>query len=318
MKDDLAISLIICTRNRCQSLALCLEHVRRLQMPPGGEVIVVDNGSTDGTAEVLRRFAGVACFPVSVIYEPVPGLGGARNAGLAWARGRVIAFTDDDCYVRPDFLLQVLDVFQDPHLGYAGGRILLFDPTDDVITTKPDAEGFALAPHSFLPPGILHGANMAVRREVVSAIGGFDSRLGAGTAFPGEDIDYLARASNSGWAGGYFPGPVVYHHHGRKPGRDALELRKRYDHGRGAYFTRFVWNRSTRSLYLKHWLWAVRTHLRNGRLTMLWRELRGAIHFAWMHVRRRTQPFPGATRSIPILQLTGSSRALPNPFFPDD
>jgi glycosyltransferase involved in cell wall biosynthesis len=283
MQDDVAISLIICTRNRCHALAACLEHVERLQVPPGGaEVIVVDNGSTDGTAEAVRRFAAAAKCQLCLVREPNAGLGRARNAGLARARGHIIAFTDDDCYVCPDFLVQMIKVFEDPCVGYAGGRILRFDPTDDAITTKPDEERCLIPPHSFLAEGVIHGANMAIRRQVVNAVGGFDERLGAGTPFPCEDVEYLARASSAGLAGGYFPGPVIYHHHGRKPGRDATALRRRYDYGRGAYFALFLAKRSTRYLYLKHWCWSIRTHVRKGRFAMLWRELRGALHFALM------------------------------------
>src|SRR5215469_8201036 len=96
------ISLVVCTRDRCSSLRTCLEYIRRLESPGEWELIVVDNGSNDGTAELVRDFAEGASFRVVLVYEPKRGLGRARNAGIARATGEIIAFTDDDCYVSRD------------------------------------------------------------------------------------------------------------------------------------------------------------------------------------------------------------------------
>jgi len=81
------ISLVICTQNRCSTLRTCLEYVLRLQLSGEWELVVVDNGSTDATSEVLASFADRAPFRVVLVNEPKSGLGRARNAGIAKASG---------------------------------------------------------------------------------------------------------------------------------------------------------------------------------------------------------------------------------------
>jgi hypothetical protein len=276
-----SVSLIICTRNRASRLATCLEHVARLQAPVGGwELIVVDNASTDDTARIIGDFARRAEFPVLDVHEPRPGLGRARNAGIDRARGDIYAFTDDDCYVRADFLVQVSRVFEQEALGYIGGRIILHDPSDDPATTKDVSSPEPIAPYAFLPAGKIHGANMAVRRQVIETIGVFDPVLGAGAPFrSGEDLDLLSRASWAGWAGAYDPRPVVAHHHGRKPGKDVQALKRAYDHGIGACFAKALLDPDRRVLYLRRWLWTMRYRARRGMFASPGREIAGALRY---------------------------------------
>ena len=273
-----AVSLVICTRNRASKLGACLAAVERLVPPgPDWEVIVVDNGSTDGTVDVLERFAKRSGLPAIVVQEPRAGLGRARNAGLARAQGDIIAFTDDDCYVHEDWLRQIAAVFAREDIGYLGGRILLFDPTDAPVTVRTAEAAIRIPPKSFVLPGVILGANMAVRRDAALAIGGFDPMLGAGTRFPIEDVDFVGRASWAGWAGGYYPEPVVYHHHARKPGIDVLRVQRGYAYGRGAYFAKFILQRQSRALYFRNWYWALRAHLAGGAWAAVLREIAGAL-----------------------------------------
>lgn len=253
----------------------------RLESPPGGwELVVVDNGSADNTPEVIGAFMREAAFPVIQARERQPGVGRARNTGIAHAQGELYVFTDDDCYVRPDFLWQVCCVFERPNVGYVGGRVVRHDPTDDPVTTKDVLTPEIIPPRSFLPAGVIHGANMAVRREVIQGIGGFDPLLGAGTPFRcGEDIDLLARACWAGWVGTYDPRPVVAHHHGRKPGREVQRLMRGYDYGRGAYYAKALLDGSRRRVYLGRWGQALRHDLRSGLLGRPTREIAGAAHY---------------------------------------
>lgn len=91
------VSVIVCTRNRCPALAHLLESLTRLAIPHdlSWELVVVDNGCTDGTALLLDSFA--SRLPVRRVFEGRKGLSRARNAGLAAAYGAILAFTDDDC-----------------------------------------------------------------------------------------------------------------------------------------------------------------------------------------------------------------------------
>jgi hypothetical protein len=128
---------------------------------------------------------------------------------------------------------------------------------------------------------------MAVLREVVEGIGGFDPRLGAGTpCVAGEDIELVARAAWAGWTGRYDPRPVVAHHHGRKPG-PAMERQERgYDYGRGAYYVSFLLNRRARRTYLRCWYRDARRGFGLAGLACLGRELAGGARYLIEHVAR--------------------------------
>src|SRR5215469_9920321 len=278
------ISLVICTRNRYSSLRNCLEYIQRLESPGEWELVVVDNGSTDGTADFLKGFVEKASFRVVLAYEPKSGLGRARNTGIAKATGEIIAFTDDDCYVSPDFLIRILEVFKDQRFGFMGGRILLYDETDAPITIRPQTDIRIIKPHSFIFTGELQGANMAARRSLLEEISGFDPDLGAGTPFACEDVDFQARASQSGATGIYHPGPLLWHHHGRKRGKDFIKLTKRYDYARGAYYAKFILKAPTRTLFLKNWYWLMANNFHRRKFATIFREIAGAIRYTLSQV----------------------------------
>src|SRR5665213_4145334 len=104
------MSLIICTKNRAAQLDVCLKELVAASAPPCEmEVILVDNGSTDATAGVIEHFAATSPFTVTRAYGDRPGLGLARNVGLAAAKGEWLLFTDDDCYVETDFFRNFFD-----------------------------------------------------------------------------------------------------------------------------------------------------------------------------------------------------------------
>lgn len=282
-----AVSLVICTRNRAAFLPACLDAVTALRPTAPWEVVLVDNGSTDETPALLAAFAEDAPFAVTVVREARPGLAAARNAGVAAARGGVLAFTDDDCYPAPDFLDRWLDVFADPAVAFGAGRILLHDPDDYPITIRTDTTPTAIVPHGFIEPGLVQGANMAFRREVVWALGGFDPALGPGGVFNFEDLDMSSRAAAAGYAGGFFPGPVVRHHHRRRLPRDVRALQRSYDRGRGAYFASLLLRRQAPRALAHH----VRRSLAWKPGGAIAREILSALHYvAYRAVRRPERP----------------------------
>jgi glycosyltransferase involved in cell wall biosynthesis len=283
------VSLIICTRNRGGRLKTCLDYVSRLEDPPGGwQLVLVDNGSSDTTPDVIREFAGApSSCPVIAVHQPAPGLSRARNAGLARATGDICTFTDDDCYVRPDFLSQVHRVFEASTAGYLGGRVILHDPTDAPVTIKDVLTSEVIQPRRFLHPGTIHGANMAVRRDVLKSIGGFDPLLGPGTRWVCDDIEFLARACWAGWTGVYDPRPVVEHHHRRKAGSDVQRVMKGYEYGTGAYYMKGVLNPTSRIVYLREWTWRLRAHFKQRRIVSPLRELVGSITYLLTHLSSR-------------------------------
>ena len=268
------ISLIVCTRDRAAQLGQALDAFARIETRLEWELLAVDNGSSDDTAQVLRDFA--QRFPrARVLSEPRAGGSRAKNLGWKSARGEIIALTDDDCYPREDFIDRVWDCFQDPTIGYLGGRVLLFDPTDYRMTIQEREDRVELPARSFVPAGLIHGANFSIRRALLERVGGFDVRLGPGTPLSAEEVDVMARVSGLGWKGAYDPRPVVYHHHRRKLASDAQKAMTGYDLGRGAYYLKGMLNPSIRSPYFKAWLRAIPRQ--NPRRTL--RELRGSAMY---------------------------------------
>ena len=280
----LALSLVVCTRDRAHAIGPCLGALAELRSPAPWELVLVDNGSRDHTRALLDRFAAEAAgLRVQVASEPRPGLARARNAGVAASRGDVVAFTDDDCLPAPDYVDAVLRVFEDRRIGYMGGRIALHDPLDDPITTRDVPEPTPLPPYSFVPAGVIQGANMAVRREVLLRVALFDPALGAGTPFPSEDVDLAARAALAGDAGGYFPGPCVRHAHGRRTAAAVARLRAGYSRGRGAYYAKRLIDGPARGRYARELYWTLRRVPERHAV----QELRGALHYAACRAARR-------------------------------
>ena len=276
----MTISLIICTRNRAGPLGRCLDAVAKLRHSGNWELVVVDNGSTDATAQVIGSFAAAQPFPVHHVHQPVPGLSNARNAGLAAATGALILFTDDDCYVAPDILDATIAAFDDSRVGFASGRVRLFDPADAPVTVNESLVPLRFAARRFLPAGAVKGANLAFRRDVLDAIGAFDPLFGSGSLFPAEDADAAMRASLAGWDGVYDPAIVVWHHHGRKAA-DLAGLHRSYDIGRGAFHAKLLGLQGGLLPGLKAWAGLPRRALTRRGL------LRGELAGAWGYWRAK-------------------------------
>lgn len=254
------VALVICTRNRSQRLRRALESLTALSCRTEWELVVVDNGSTDDTQAVIGDFAEKFGEPIRVVVEAIPGLGRGRNTGWRSSLAEIIAFTDDDCYPKPDYIEAVVETFDaDKELGFVGGRILLYDPNDYPITIQTRTTRAKLFPGSFVPPGLIQGANFAVRRAALEAVDGFDDRLGAGTPYACEDIDLIARISAQGWRGAYDPRLLVYHHHGRRTEEQVAMLRRTYYRATGAYYAKCLLDRRLRRAYLAGWAEQIRS-----------------------------------------------------------
>jgi len=249
----IALSVVICTRNRADALMKVLQRFAELRSDHRWELVLVDNNSTDRTAEAVNQ-ARSFLPNLKYILEQRVGLGAARDRGWREAAGDIITFTDDDCYPDADYIDNWIRVFQEhPEIGYAGGRILLWDETDIRVTVDYREQPEDLAPYRFIPAGMLQGANLAFRKPAIAAAGGLDPELGAGTPFPSEDVDLMAAAAWRGYSGRFDPRPVVFHHHGRKEEHRA-GIMDGYNRGRGAYYIKYILRRDTRWTYLAAWL----------------------------------------------------------------
>src|SRR5215469_538911 len=147
------LSLIICTRDRSHKLARCLEAVRHIICDRAWELIIVDNGSRDETASIVRDFVETVKFRTIYLFEDTPGKSTGLNTALNSAKGQILAFTDDDCYPEPDFLSGIWAAFDEPAVGYIGGRIMLHDPADHPVTINESAIPVSFPAQSFVCAG---------------------------------------------------------------------------------------------------------------------------------------------------------------------
>ena len=267
-------SVVVCTRNRSESLERALERLVAV-VGDRHELIVVDNAPSDErTAQVVARFAD----RVRRVVEPIPGLARARNCGLAAAAHRFVLFTDDDIEPEPSWLDVVGATFA-AHPGAVcvsgsvlpmsltttaelrfqefGGYVADFDETEyHLAMNPPPSELFP-----FHPRLLGTGANMAFRAEALHSIGGFDEALGAGTvARGGEDIDVAVRLLLAGHLIVRQPAAVVWH---ASLTTDA-ELRAQiesYGCGLAAAFSKFLSQRSTAGAVLRRLPIGIRTAL---------------------------------------------------------
>jgi glycosyltransferase involved in cell wall biosynthesis len=286
------ISLIISTRNRCQQLVRCLQSVRDIKFERPWELIVVDNGSVDETVSVVRQFICNDGVSGVYVFEPKVGKSNALNAAIKIAWGKILAFTDDDCYPAPDFLSRVWSAFEDPSVGYITGRIMLHDPTDYPVTINESSSPVTFAARSFIGVGAVQGANMAFRRGVLACIGGFDPVLGPGTEFASEDLDAAGRASAAGWKGRYCPEVIVRHHHGRKAS-DIPRLMKLYGMGAGAYHIKLLL-KGREFLWFAQSIYQVRRRFLISRRMVLWEPI-GIIKYGSLYLTDSFRNWLGRT-----------------------
>ena len=246
-----AVSALFCTRNRSEALAKALStwHPVLEASRTGWELLIVDNASDVD----LRSVVEDAPVPARYIHCARIGLGAARDNGWRHARGRIVAFTDDDCYPAPDFVDRVAEVFAEhPDTGCLGGRILLHNPDHAHVTIKESDTVETFAPCRYLKPAAIHGANMAIPRRILEEVGGLDPELGAGTPFPCEDIDVITAVLWAGHPARYDPRPTVRHDHGRSEA-DRPALMRSYDRGRGAHYAKYAARQDTRRAFLSAW-----------------------------------------------------------------
>lgn len=175
------VSVNIAVKNRRALLAACLDGLAA-QTIRGFEVIVVDNGSTDGTREMLDERARDRSLPFTLLVLSREGsLGAARNAGVAASSGDVVAFVDSDCVPSPQWLERGLAVFADAKVGTVQGM------------TRPDPSAprgrWDATQELTRLTGRYEACNLFYRRSLLEQAGGFDEHIG----FFGED-------SMAGWA----------------------------------------------------------------------------------------------------------------------
>jgi len=239
------LSVIVCTRNRATNLAMLFASLdaQRMGRQVAWEVVVVDNGSTDRTADVIRQHTVSHPERYRYLHETRVGKSFALNRGVREARGLILAFTDDDCIVNEAWVREILAEFErDPCLGVLGGRVELFDPRDKPITIITEPKRTVVSRmKTFIEP-IIIGCNMAIRRDVLLETGSFDIGMAPGSKSGAiaEDLDLAYRIVRRGYHALYSPDVLVRHNHGRRADEEVIGLLFRYCAGRGAFYAKHM------------------------------------------------------------------------------
>ena len=219
-----SISVVVCAYNAAATVEECLTHTRALDYPHL-EVLLIDDGSTDDTADIAERVC--AGDPrMKVIRAPHQGLSGARNTGWRTATGELIAYLDSDAYPTPEWLHYLALGLDRPEVGGVGGPNL--PPPGGTL----GAERVARAPGG--PVHVLvsddraehiPGANMAFWRKVLEEVGGFDEVYTAA----GDDVDLCWKVLDRDWEIAFHPAALVWHH---RRGTTKAYLKQQRGYGR--------------------------------------------------------------------------------------
>lgn len=275
------ITVVVCTRDRTETLARCLAALGALDYPDH-QILVVDNApSTDATKALVASLPGV-----DYVREPRPGLDWARNRGLAEAAHDIVAFTDDDTEVDRHWLTALAEAFADPQVGLVTGLVVPMKLDTPARTYFEDiyggmGKGFDTFLHSgsrtgrrelLWASGYGVGANMAFRKATIATVGAFDPALDVGTATRGGgDIEMFHRAVARGATLAYQPAAFVWHEHRADLGGLRRQLADN-GCGFGAYLLACARNRTVPktailSFALREWIggWLVGRMFRPGR-----------------------------------------------------
>jgi glycosyltransferase involved in cell wall biosynthesis len=210
-------SIIIPTFNGASRIGNCLQALLQQTAGKDVEILVVNDGSTDNTAEVVEHYPGVRC-----ITQSNAGPAAARNRGAADARGAIILFTDDDCVPLPNWLDAMLQPFQDPEIVGAKGVYRTLQKSLVARFVQIEYEDRYRLMSNLDCIDFVDTYSAGFRRNRFMEMTGYD------TSFPvacAEDIELSYRMSARGWKMKFVPDAIVYHTH---PDTLTRYLKKKY------------------------------------------------------------------------------------------
>ena len=223
-----SMSVVVCSYNGAKTIGQTLNALTQMNYPRF-EILVIDDGSHDETAKIASQ------YPVKLISTVNRGLSNARNTGWQLAQGAIVAYIDDDAYPDRDWLFYLAAMFQAGNYVAVGGPNIV--PENDNFV----AQCVALSPgnpiHVLLTDELAEhspGCNIAIRRETLAALGGFDSRF----RIAGDDVDLCWRIQDRGWRIGFCAAAVVWHHR-----RSSLPAywRQQLNYGRAEHLLEEKW-----------------------------------------------------------------------------
>jgi glycosyltransferase involved in cell wall biosynthesis len=227
-KDLPSISVIVPVRNSAKTIGDLMESLMSLEYDPGKlEILVVDGDSSDCTRKIVEE------YPFLFVEEEGKGLNAARNTGIKWSTGEIVAFTDGDCVVPPDWARAIARNFQSPLVGFVGGNVEAYDKEGFLSTymdetffnTKPSFKWRRVATRLNLRH-FPAGCNMAFRRDALAKIDYFDERIEYGF----DDLIPVEEVGDTGFQIVLDPEVCVYHQHRTNLGDMLLQ---HFSYGRG-------------------------------------------------------------------------------------
>jgi GT2 family glycosyltransferase len=280
-----AVTVVVCAYNAAATIDDCLNALQHVDYPRF-EVIVVDDGSTDATAERVRAHSFARLIQI-----PNGGLAAARNVGLHAALGDIVAYVDADVRVDSTWLTYLIQPFVTSNVVAAGGPNVA--PPDDGAFAQCVARAPGAPIHVMLDDRVAEhvpGCNLAVRRSALLDIGGFDPVF----VRAGDDVDVCWRLQERGGEIAFAPSALVWHHH-----RTTLSAywRQQVGYGEGE-----AWLRS-------------RHHHRFARSGVSWRgRIYSPLPFVQSLTARRLHSGVWGTASFPTVYQTDAHplQALPH------
>jgi GT2 family glycosyltransferase len=236
------ISVVVCSYNGENTIRDCMRAVTVLDYP-NYEVLVINDGSVDRTAEIVSEYPSVRRIDTEQ-----GGLSRARNIGMRTASGEIVAYIDDDAFPEPDWLTHLALMFTSTdHVGVGGPNL---PPPDDpaiadCVANSPGGPSHVLFSDSVAEH--LPGCNMAFRRDAIMAIEGFDEQF----RIAGDDVDLCWRLQDQGGTLGFSPCAVVWH---RRRSKVKQYLRQQFNYGRAEGILYQKW--PARYNRLGHMRWA--------------------------------------------------------------
>jgi glycosyltransferase involved in cell wall biosynthesis len=244
-------SIIICTYNRSGLLRDSIESVVAQNFPADQfEIVVVDNNSSDDTANVVQEVAENSIVSIKYVFEVQQGLSYARNTGIEHAAGEIVAFTDDDIRAAKSWLAEIVAAFEIADTAAVGGPIQpiwlsarpvwLLDGMLNYLSVSDFPQAAKLG--EFSPPHVPYGANMAFRKDVLKQFGMFPLTLGriGSRLLSNEEIELGRRIHACGLRIGFASNAIIQHK------IDSSRLTKKW------FFRRYYWQGRSDAVLERH------------------------------------------------------------------
>lgn len=247
------VSIIITTRNRAEHLRQTLESFRGLVVPKElpAELLIVDNASTDGTADVIKS-TRLWQMPVRYLYEPKPGQSNARNSGMANTTGEVILFTDDDVRMTENWIAGMTEPIVFGRGEAVVGSVRIASHLERPwMGRKHRAFLASTSELDMAAPPQLIGANMGFARRVLDKVPGFDPELGPGAMGFGDETLFSWQLKRAGFRLVGVSAVLLEHHFDPSRLLRRAFLESAVKMGRSAVYLDHHWRHATPSDFLR-------------------------------------------------------------------